>query len=191
MAAIALVGYGISSYLKPKSYPPGVLIESEPVQSTLSGDVPKFAKAGFEITPLARFETDARVLHTKRYRSDAVAKLAPFDLALGWGPMSDQQVLDQLEISQTNRFFFWEYQKAPPIPKDEITRHATNTHLIPATDEVYNRIAAAREGDLIHLSGFLIEANKPQMPPWRSSLSRTDSGKGACEIVWVESLETR
>jgi hypothetical protein len=42
---------------------------------------------------------------------------------------------------------------------------------------------------LIHLSGLLVEATGPEIGTWRSSLSRTDSGNGACELVWVEELE--
>ena len=40
----------------------------------------------------------------------------------------------------------------------------------------------------IHLSGLLVEASGPGTGTWRSSLSRTDTGNGACELVWVEEL---
>jgi len=37
------------------------------------------------------------------------------------------------------------------------------------------------------MSGYLIEATHPQgVKPWRSSLTRTDTGSGACELMWVE-----
>ena len=47
-----------------------------------------------------------------------------------------------------------------------------------------------RIGTLIHLSGELVEATGPDIGTWRSSLSRTDDGNGACELVLVEELST-
>jgi len=104
--------------------------------------------------------------------------------------MSDQAVLDRLTISQSARFFWYEYQREPPIPPEEIVAHATNLHLIPANDMIAVRCRSLRSGELIHLSGLLVQATGPEIGTWRSSLSRTDSGNGACELVWVEELET-
>jgi hypothetical protein len=47
-----------------------------------------------------------------------------------------------------------------------------------------------RTGALIHLSGRLVEATGPEIGTWRSSLTRTDTGNGACELVWVEELHS-
>ena len=147
-----------------------------------------FDHGKFHFRPLARFALDARVLHRKVYRYDPGAALVPVDLAVGWGQMSDQAVLDQLSISQSARFFWYEYRGQPPIPSAEIVSHATNLHLIPSTDALAARCKSLRSGELIHLSGLLVEASGPEIGSWRSSLSRTDSGNGACELVWVEEL---
>jgi hypothetical protein len=34
-----------------------------------------------------------------------------------------------------------------------------------------------------------VQATGPGIGAWRSSLTRTDDGNGACELVWVEQLE--
>jgi hypothetical protein len=112
----------------------------------------------------------------------------PVDLALGWGAMSDQSVLDQVRISQSMRFYWFEYQMPPPLTKDEIISHSTNVHIIPATPEIAAKCKSLRTGTLIHLSGDLVEATAPGMNAWRSSLSRTDSGNGACELMWVKEV---
>jgi hypothetical protein len=143
----------------------------------------------FQLKPLARFALDARVLHRKIYRYDRAAALVPVDVAVGWGRMSDQAVLDQLEISQASRFFYYEYQHQPPIPREEIISHATNLHFIPSTKALAAECKSLRTGELIHLAGVLVEATGGEIGTWRSSLSRTDSGKGACELVWVEELK--
>jgi hypothetical protein len=173
----------------PITYPPGVLIAAEPQQTATTPDDSAFDEGKFHFQPLAHFALDARVLHRKIYRYDHAAVLVPVDLAVGWGRMSDQAVIDQLEISQSARFFWYQYQRQPPIPSEEIVSHATNLHLIPSNDAVAARCKSLRTGELIHLSGLLVEATGPEIGTWRSSLSRTDSGNGACELVWVEQLE--
>jgi hypothetical protein len=180
---------GIGRWLMPKRFPPGILTPAAPMQTAMDQLHAPITAAGFTLQPLARFECTVRVLGLKRYWSDPVSKLSPYDLAVGWGPMSDQSILDQLKISQGNRFFFWRYQNPPPLPVPEITAHATNMHLIPATRAIRWKLRWLSKGDLIHMRGLLVEAQMPGMPPWRSSMSRMDSGKGACEIVWVESVE--
>jgi hypothetical protein len=169
------------------TYPPGVLLAEEPMQINLPTDTPAFVQGQFRLKPLAVFSIDARVLHSKSYRYDTQAALVPVDLALGWGPMSDQRVLDQLTITQSARFFWYEYQQ-PPIPKEQIISHSTNLHVIAATKTIAAQCKSLRNGALVHLSGDLVEASGPAIPSWRSSLSRTDSGNGACELMWVKEL---
>lgn len=171
----------------PITYPPGVLLASEPTQQAPPNEVP-FEYGNFQLKPLAAFVLDARILHQKIYRYDHGASLVPVDLAVGWGPMSDQAVLDQLKISQSARFYFYEYQHQPPIPREEITSHSTNLHLIPSTDAIESQCKSLRTGELVHLSGLLVQATGPGIGTWTSSLSRTDSGNGACELVWVEEI---
>ena len=92
----------------------------------------------------------------------AGAPLVPVDLAVGWGPMSDEAVLDRLDVSQASRFYFYEWQGQPPIPREEIISHSTNLHLIPQTDEIASECKSLRTGELVHLSGLLVEATGPE-----------------------------
>ncbi len=102
--------------------------------------------------------------------------------------MSDQTVLDHLKISQSMRFYWYEYRLPPPIPQDEIARHSRNIHIIPANEVVEKACESARVGELIHLEGELVEATGPNIGTWRSSLRRDDTGNGACELLLVESF---
>src|SRR3982750_735701 len=79
---------------QPVRYPAGILINSEPDQVLLPQNASGIARGRFMLKPLATFSVDARVLHRRNYRYDAGAALVPVDLALGWGVMSDQRVLD-------------------------------------------------------------------------------------------------
>jgi hypothetical protein len=189
--ALLAIAFGCLGYWylhRPITYPPGVLIADDPSQIMLPTDTPAFAQDAFKLKPLAVFSIDARVLHRKVYRYDSQAALVPVDLALGWGPMSDQKVLDQLRITQSMRFYWYEYPRQAPIPKEEIISHSTNVHIIPSTKAIASQCKSLRQGSLIHLSGELVEANGPAIGTWRSSLSRTDTGNGACELMWVKEL---
>ena len=42
--------------------------------------------------------------------------------------------------------------------------------------------------DYLELKGYLVDVDHDSGWMWRTSMSRTDSGDGACEIVYVESL---
>ena len=90
LLAIAGVWFAHWHLHGPITYPPGVLIESDPIQVDLPSNEPEFGFGEFHLKPLARFAVDARLLHSKIYRYDRGASLVPIDLAVGWGPMSDQ-----------------------------------------------------------------------------------------------------
>ncbi len=183
LLAVALLWAAYIYLHRPIIYSPGVLLSSDPEQTSLPESAPTIEHGAFHLKPL-----DARLLHRKIYRWDRQSALAPVDLAVGWGAMSDQAVLDRLNITQSMRFFWYEYRNPPPIPKEEIVCHGTNLHIIPSTAAIASECKSLRIGSLIHLRGELVEATGPDIGTWRSSLSRTDSGNGACELVLVEEL---
>ncbi len=167
---------------------PGILVAEAPRQRDVTG-LAAFARDGYRITPLAEFEIKARVLSKTRYRLDREAELAPIDLALGWGPMSDSSVLDRIEISQSNRFFYWRVTEFP-IPRREIERNAANMHLIPADAAVEAALKSVRAGQVVALTGYLVRVDASDGWHWKSSLRRDDTGNGACELIWVESARS-
>jgi hypothetical protein len=185
LIAIALLWLGYRHFTAPIVYPPGVLIASDPEQTDLPNES-SIQHGDFQLKPLAHFSIDARLLHAKRYRWDHQSALVPVDLAVGWGRMSDQSVLDQIKITQSMRFYWYEYRLPPPIPQDEIARHSTNIHIIPANDAIASACESLHAGELIHLEGELVEATGPGIGNWRSSLRRDDTGNGACELLLVE-----
>lgn len=147
-----------------------------------------FRLARYSIYPLEDFSIEARVLGRKDYRLGREAELSPTDLALGWGPMDDPRVLADIRITQGNRWFYWHADKLP-IPRRELETHAANMHMIPASDDVARTLAQVSAGEHIRLSGKLVRVEGDDGWRWVSSLTREDTGAGACELVWVESLE--
>ncbi len=189
---LALILLGLTFYLYEdtlhSTYPPGVLAPHEPSQ-TLLGAGPTWNKGKYHFTARADFSMRARVLSTERYWFDAASAVSPMDFAVGWGRLSDQAVLDRIGYGQTGRWYrYWPKGKEFPIPAGEIVEHSANMHMIPAGDEVLRTLRDVRRGDLISLEGYLVSVSGPGGWRWETSLSRTDSGNGACEIVWVKSL---
>jgi hypothetical protein len=163
----------------------GMIASKIPRQVNLRQAAP-FRYKDYVITPLATFTIEARVLSKTRYRFDPGADLSPYDLALGWGPMSDEAVLNALTISQSNRFYYW-WTERFPIPRRAIEVHSANMHLIPADGAIATRLGRVRTGHVVSIKGFLVRADRNNWH-WISSLTRQDTGAGGCELIWVQEM---
>jgi hypothetical protein len=193
MIAVVLLSSagGVHWYLhRPLARTPGTLVETAPQQSEPANRTP-IRHGDYDLTPLADYDIEARVLSREDYTLDAGSALAPTDLAVGWQRMSDSAVIEQLDIAQSARFFTYHWSDQPPIPPDEIVRSASNMHLIPANDSVERDLRRVRVGNVVRMTGELVEAHRSDGWTWRSSLSREDSGAGACELMLVEAIERR
>jgi hypothetical protein len=176
---------------RPVRHGPGVVAPQAPLQRELAGAPDVLRKDGFRIVPMATFALTARVLARRTYCCGAEDKLAPVDIAFGWGRMSDEAVLAALDISQGGRFYYYRWSNAPPIPVREIVVSSANMHLIPASAAVEKKLRDARVGQIVVLSGYLVHVDGERGFRWTSSLTRDDSGAGACELVWVEDVAVR
>jgi hypothetical protein len=173
---------------RPIAHGPGEIAPDIPAQGKVDGPIAAWRKDDYTIKPLATFSITARVLSRADYSFDRGADLVPTDLALGWGRMSDTAVLDKIDISQSGRFYFWRVREFP-IPEREIIDSSANMHLIPSDRIVARRIDDVRVGDVVSFDGYLVEADGADGSKWISSLTRKDSGAGACELVWVEHFD--
>jgi hypothetical protein len=63
--------------------------------------------------------------------------------------------------------------------------------MIPADAQIARQLKALRPGQVIEFSGRLVEVRHSDGWYWKSSLSREDSGNGACELVLVEHLSVK
>ena len=168
----------------------GLPAAKDPVQ--LSARLPApFKHDRFTVTPLATYSITAVVLSRERYRNDANAEICPIDLALGWGPMSASAVLNDLSISQSGRWYEYSWRSEPPLDPTDITIHSANTHCLPADDEVRRQLLEVKRHELVTMEGYLVEVRADDGYRWRSSLTRSDTGGGACEVMWITKLSHR
>lgn len=173
----------------PVSHPPGKLAPADPVQLNLTQQK-QFSKNGWSIQGVAKYQVQARVLSTKEYGFfdvlDDAKDIAPIDFALGWGAMSDEAVVKKIWIGQSTRWYFWHATELP-IPVGEISSHSANTHLIPADATIEQQLKAVRSGEIVKLSGYLVNISKGNRTI-NSSTTRGDTGGGACEVMYVEQV---
>ncbi len=174
---------------RPIDRAPGVTAPKAPRQLAVR-QPERFSHNGYTLTPLAKFELEARVLGVEAYHLDRESELAPIDLALGWDAMSDGTVLNELDISQGNRFYYWSADHLP-VARSAIEHNSANMHMIPADGLVEDALKDVRVGHIVSVKGMLVRADAPDGWHWVSSLRRDDTGAGACELVFVREISYR
>ncbi len=147
----------------------------------------------FAIGIRATYTISAIVLGKKNYNRDWSAKLAPCDLALAWGDLVKDETYKQLRWSQSNRWYHWRYGSDFTRGNDFVARYSSNNHIIPATENLTRAVKSLKPGDVIELSGYLVNVNgnKDGAPYWWcSSVRRDDTGDNSCEVIYVTRLRT-
>lgn len=166
---------------------PGVLVAGSPQQENFNEFSP-FVLSGFTITPVANYAIRARVLGVIEY-DDETSVIVPVDLALGWGNMSDSSLLNQMTISQSDRWYHWRYERQPSVNNTYIIQHSSNNHIVPANASVLGILKLVRVNDIINITGYLIDIKLPGGRVQHTSQTRNDTGGGSCEIIWVETIK--
>jgi hypothetical protein len=165
----------------------------QPAQAPVEPEMREFRlNAGgedFVITPVARYSIAARVLSRERYWTGWAGRLAPLDLALGWGYMADPSVDRFIEWSQGGRWYSFHWSGDVPFGTDQIAQDSANTHIVPGSSNLRRALLAVHGGDTLLLSGYLINARPAANEElWQSSVTRTDRGNGSCELMLVNRL---
>jgi hypothetical protein len=189
---LAVAGWGAYGAFSSREikHPPGQVAPDAPIQRNLENSK-SFVVNDFTLTPRASFSGRVRVLRTERYRFyDQLASISPIDVAIGWGPMSDSVLIDQLSLAQSGRFLYWRSSTPLHISWSDINRSASHMHVIPSSNVVLQKLKRLRAGELVDIEGELVDV-KYGRQTWNTSLSRDDTGAGACEIVFLHDVVVR
>lgn len=188
LALLFVVGLGYLAWTAAQPTPPapGSRLATEPFQAFTFG-LP-ISRRDVHIQPVAIFHVDARVFAKARYADDTEAVVSPFDLVLGWGPLVDDRVAEAITVTQQGRFGNWHGGEIP-MTWDDVGRHMANMHIIPADPNIERFVAGLVPGQRISLGGYLVNVTGPDHWVWKSSLTRNDSGDGACEVFYVTKAE--
>ncbi len=161
----------------------------EPIQGEHSGEAFSEMRRGrsFRLLPRASYDVAARVASTERYRAGLSGDLLPWDFALAWGRATSEPAWSHLSFVQTGRFYNWSTHDRALDPA-YVSSHTANTHLIAATGRIASVLGLVHRGDVVRLEGDLVDVDGPDGFVWRTSLTRTDSGPGACETLYVRAI---
>lgn len=183
---IIIFYFTIQSLLPHKPYQGSIL---DPVQTNLfnprtvivqgeSGDV--------ELSILAEYSLKGVIKSKKKYR-DFPSQVSKYDYAIAWGDLNKQEIAEHISYSQSGRWYYYRYAQDIPVSREYIAGHSANVHLIAADHDVLKKISQAAKNDYVWLKGYLVNVNfKDDL--WQTSLTRDDTGNGACEIMYVTDL---
>ena len=148
---------------------------------------------GYEymVEPQAEYDQTGLVVSTNYTWRDMFAIVGdPIDtpdLGMVWD--MNLQSGDLHKVSFWSGEFTLNFQHGPGVKF--YLENAGNNHMLASTPEVYNQVTSLRRGDQIRIVGALVNYYRTDIGPyWRkSSLTRTDTGNGACEVIFVDRIE--
>jgi hypothetical protein len=207
-AAILLLAFWIGPNIWsaiPCRLPTGDIITEGPLQTNTTR-APWKSPKGNTITPLADYKIQALLVTREKYSTtfDFAAIESQWDLGVVWGPIANKKILEEINLRQYGRYLRWSYcgQQPPNMsalkdpanpektPTDILAENIGNIHIV-CSPEMNKKIKRLRTNQVVTLQGVLIEVRfAGQSTPWRSSLTRTDQGNHACEIMYLEQLTT-
>ncbi|MFA6217663.1 MAG: hypothetical protein WDL87_08465 [Candidatus Omnitrophota bacterium] len=153
----------------------------------------------YDLTPVFEYEINALVVSKLNYklfgiyRSDSIF---PVDLCMIWGDNVLQKLYKNwtLRFSQDCRWCEVEWWGNLDFKLNEYS----NCHLVTNKKSILKKINRIVVGDQLRIKGKLVNIEgalvgkpdryTPRQLSWKSSVSRTDSGAGACEIIYVEDI---
>lgn len=150
----------------------------------------------FIIKPVFQYTVVGRVVGKDEYPLVAADALAPMDLAIANGDILSPDLFSRFTFSKTSRHYHYQYYfpiGTRQLSSSYINEHISNNHMIFANDAVYATAKTVTVGDFVRMTGYLATING-KTPDGRAyfqgtSTTRTDTGEGACEVMYVESIE--
>lgn len=167
----------------------GSLISQAPFQHDLSHVPYDFQIDETRLSPQATFEITGVVLAKNRYLLPwEKMPVAPLSLSLGWGTLSDPGVYGAFRFSHHGRSMSVSHNAPGYIDQRVVDLQSANMQIIPATDAVRKQISSIRVGNMVRLSGFLVDINAGGKIIETSTI-RTDTGLGSDEILYVQIVD--
>jgi len=144
------------------------------------------------------YEIEGLAVHTRRYfgLKDMADAISPMDVGLAWGKVAEYNKQMDIDWDHGDRYLKIDNVDARDLMYvggiDYFNTHISNNHLIPADFSISHKVKKIRRGDHIKIKGYLVSVYGKRWGReygWDSSTSRTDTGNGACEIIYVTDVE--
>jgi hypothetical protein len=150
----------------------------------------------FSIQPVFRYTIIGKIVGKDEYSLVPTDVLAPMDLVIANGEVISSDLFSYFTFEKIPRHYRYRYTFPPGVrqlSREYINEHISNNHLIFASESVYAQAKTAATGDFVVISGYLATVSGTsgdgRIFSQGTSTTRTDQGEGACEVVYVESLE--
>lgn len=169
----------------------------EPIQTETTGGLTKqIDDYNITINFKAKYTIVGKVVEKRYYPPfKMINKLSNYDIGIAWGALSDNTYDEYISYKNNgNRFLSYRYNMSlantlggESAVKDIIS----NNHIIHADDTVLKCLRNIKEGQHIKIEGYLSYVSYESeyyYGDWNSSLTRTDHGDGACEIIYVTKI---
>jgi len=157
----------------------GVLVSEEPVYGGLDFRKTWMPLGAFQEMAQGTVDVTARVLARQDYPRTGDGEVLPTDLVLGWGPMSDNRVIDHVTIRLADRGLTVIPDASAGISA-KVARASTMV-VAPYSDFHEHAVAldALRVGDVIHLYGWDMKIKRPDGSTWTGGNGQEEIGDRA------------
>lgn len=171
---------------RPVRYGPGIIADSKPDIEKI--DFPNAIETeNFIITPKFEMSGTVRVIAKNRYWFENMSGISPFDLLLSWDRMSDEDLLTRMLVSIEDRSYEVQMAK-PPYQQGNIHQHLMMTHTIPATEQIQDKISSLRRGQLVSLSGYIVDIENRYGNVWISPVRDELPAYRSSHWFWIEKI---
>lgn len=110
------------------------------------------------------------------------------DVCVVWGANAGSAELAKIDF--WNGIFTCNFQTRDQAAWESFNvDQISNNHLISDDQYIRDRVQDIKIGDQIRVRGYLASYGSPNVPPRGTSTTRTDTGDGACETIYVEGFE--
>lgn len=205
LICIGLFGF---FYIVPKYFPkessvstqtsetPQIDTSKDPVQNyiTLADTITKAGEKGtISFFPMANYSVSAEVKSALNYSDDMQSEFMPTDLALAWGDLANPEKGKGITYTQSGRWYFYVFDSTYKGNSIYIGQHSSNHHIIPANDNIKVALVKIKKGQKVKIDGYLVNVDYRFMDQsgftQSSSLTREDTGDGACEVLYATKLQ--
>ncbi len=200
LCLLSICLFGLAAWKKRELPPPQLMseeLDNEPVQSDTDREEFSFNYMGeeYKVVPMAEYELwGLLVSHndisgfTDIYHTERSVDIK--DICVIWGENVEDDRYRAISFSNDPWacHFSW---GAGEAARGFDPAKLSNNHLLSDSEAVRRAIKDLAVGDQVYLQGLLVNYARSSSPnQWRkSSLKRTDSGNGACEVFFVEDVE--
>lgn len=142
----------------------------------------------YDVEPVANYELWGLVVTKNNINSWADimhtdASVDIKDICVIWGENVAGSDYHDVSFSSGDFTCYFQYPYMTVFDHDKIS----NNHLLSDNEFVREKIRNAKIGDQIHIKGMLVNYSPRSNPNWKRTTStvRTDTGNGACEVLFV------